>query len=837
MKTALLVRTFGFIAAAAALVGGGYWIARLNPPRQNGMASVSNAGAVDSKNPSPSAEGADRAAAAAFDGTLAGLLRMAKETGPLSRANAMLYLVLEPLPPAKIAELTKSFPQTGERSGYEKAVLTALLQQWTAKDAAGALKWAGGLSRNRRAEVRLEILRTLAATDPDQAVKLTNTMVPAPDRDTILVALVEVIAEADPEKALRMLLSSNRARNHTGLSAIFQSWARRDPEGAWSKALSLRRSDMGTACATVLKIRAGTDPAAALTLALGLKKPMSAWCASAVLTAWEQSDPAGARAAVLSLPAGPERDSALDMSINAKAATDAPGALLDAQALPKGARRDNLIKRVYEMWAMNDPPAAAAALASTPLSARQKQEVVSNLFSAWGERDPQAAMEGAKGLSVRDGQTNALNSALYFLSAADPAAAVASWKSLTKEQQRTHLPNLLGNWASGEPGAAMAFARSLENAADRATALSCCASSVCTQQPEALAALLSELPAGPLRANTIVGIMGDAYGGGPAEVPAWLRALPEADRTAALRSAYSSTDGFSNPEEMKALLAETPGLGDQTRLWETTAKSLAREHPASALEWALAIESPTVRRNSIDAVLQEWARENPSAALAQAHALTDAETQKSSVRNVIEIWASSEPQAVLAWAAGAEGEEREMALLKGSLANAAYDPVVSAKVINELVAGKSEGGGYGPVTGAASQVARAWFYQSIPESTAWAAQLPEGGARSMAMVAIVGQWTRLDPVAASAWVKPLPAGDSRDAAAFTLSQGIQYSDPESAFAWAASIANAGQRDEALRAAAAAWSTQDRPAARAAVLTAPLSETVRATVLENIDKKE
>ncbi len=192
---------------------------------------------------------------------------------------------------------------------------------------------------------------------------------------------------------------------------------------------------------------------------------------------------------------------------------------------------------------------------------------------------------------------------------------------------------------------------------------------------------------------------------------------------------------------------------------------------------------------------------------------------------------------MLAWAATATGPEREAALLQDTLAKTDNDPVASAEAVNAMLAAKAGEKPGSALNNAVTQVAGSWFRQDIGQATAWAMQLPAGSAQEAAVSTITQNWTRLDPVAASEWVQQLPPGDSRDTAAQQLSQGIQYSDPESAFVWASSIASESKREEAIRSAAQAWMWQDRPAARAAIENAPVSENVRTALLEQLSKRE
>ena len=713
MKTVLLLRS----VICAAVFGSGILTARFVLPQAQLPGTRRGGPNIVSRSEEEGNRPAQLKSSGAFDGTVGGLLRLAKGSRLLLRAEAKLFLVLEPLPAAQIAGLVKAFPLRSIPLWHENAVMNALLQQWAEKDADGALKWAAGLPKVRQHEVRLTILRNVAATDAERALALANRVMPAADRAELLAGIAEMIADADPEKALRLLQTGDRAFRNNRFTAIFKSWALRDPAEAWARALKLGPADRYNACQAVMGVYASTDPRAALELSRSLPAGMRDPVMFNVFSTWAYNDSEAARVAATALPTASERNRALNAVLSQLAVTDGPAALKAALAMPGGAGRDGLIERVFSCWSSVDPALAATSLVALPWSGRQKRDALSSAVNAWAQRDPQAAMEWAKGLSVKDGQHTAMNQAMYNLSIADLPAATLAWKGMPADQRRTYLSTLVSNWTSADSEGAVAFARSLENPQERVNALSTCASSLGFQNPEALTALINEIPAGIQRTRAIRSLVSDPFGNGGADAAAWLRTMPEAERTAVLQNGEGNWSEFNNPKEMKALLEETPGLSDRTQLWATTARGLASENPGAALQWAQAIQNPAAQRDSINAVFQEWAQRDPSAALAQAHTLTDSELQKSSVRGVIETWASQEPEAVLAWAAGAAGEEREFALLKGSLANAESDPAASAKIVNDLLAAKNAHGNQAPLASAAAQVARAWLNESIPDGT------------------------------------------------------------------------------------------------------------------------
>jgi hypothetical protein len=522
--------------------------------------------------------------------------------------------------------------------------------------------------------------------------------------------------------------------------------------------------------------------------------------------------------------------------IQAWASKDPRGAFTAALALPNGRERRNAVQNVFGTWAADDPQAAAGAVIASGLSRNDKVRAAGRIAEAWAQSDAPAALAWAKSLPARDGGDNAVASALRNLATTDGPAAAAAWQELSPRQKKYQLANIIQSWAWQDREAATQWARSLENPQDRATAISTCLSGLEFSETDKFTALLNELPAGPARMNAIRNVVGNHAGSDPEGTLGWILTLPENERAAALKDGYTWELANADSRQMAVLLRETPALSGQSHLWSTVARELALENPAEAMAWVETLETPGLKKQAAEQVMRSWAYENASDAIVRAQAFTDAAQRKSAVNAVLESWAATDPDAVLAWAATASGGEREVALLNGSLQKAENDPAASAGIVSQLLL-KNAGETPSHLSNAAGNVARAWFQQDVTQAAQWAAQLPAGDAQEHAVNAIAEAWTGLDPLAASQWVQQLAPGESRDAAVRTLVNGIQQSDPESAFTWAVSIGDAAKRDEVVRSAAQAWRWQDRDAARAAVAQAPISETVRSSLLEQIAKQE
>ena len=106
-----------------------------------------------------------------FDGTLGGLMAIAKGAKTPWRAQWPLQVVLMPLGAEEIARLMRAAPWRVGMLWHEAAVADALVRVWAEKDAVGALAWASQVVPvYRRTELRGEILKAYGAVDMDRAL-------------------------------------------------------------------------------------------------------------------------------------------------------------------------------------------------------------------------------------------------------------------------------------------------------------------------------------------------------------------------------------------------------------------------------------------------------------------------------------------------------------------------------------------------------------------------------------------------------------------------------------------------------------------------------------------
>src|SRR5205823_5556747 len=134
-----------------------------------------------------------------------------------------------------------------------------------------------------------------------------------------------------------------------------------------------------------------------------------------------EKDAIAAQAWVLQMPAGQERDRALQSVVSSLAESDPQAALNMLQMLPTtgGAGRQNYYWPIFSRWASTDPLSAAAHATALPPGSGH-DTALQVVASTWANQDPEAAFNWSNTLPLGLGRNNALQSILSNWAGKDP---------------------------------------------------------------------------------------------------------------------------------------------------------------------------------------------------------------------------------------------------------------------------------------------------------------------------------------------------------------------------------------------------------------------------------
>lgn len=103
-----------------------------------------------------------------------------------------------------------------------------------------------------------------------------------------------------------------------------------------------------------------------------------------------------------------------------------------------------------------------------------------------------------------------------------------------------------------------------------------------------------------------------------------------------------------------------------------------------------------------------------------------------------------------------------------------------------------------------SAVAGTWAERDPKSATTWAFRLPPGERQMTALTTALAVWAQLTPKTAAAYADTLPAGELSDQARITVASNWAYTDPGNAAKWAEQFAEGPAREKAFEQLANSW---------------------------------
>lgn len=241
-----------------------------------------------------------------------------------------------------------------------------IAKEWARQDPDAALAWARTLADQQQAGAYSGVLGTIAATDPQKAATLAQTLEHGDARDHILGEIAQSWARHSPEKALAWTttLSPDEKRNTTAIA--LKSWSETHPSEA----------------AEYLDQQSGTEHL------------------ELVASHWSKRNPAEAANWVSAKPASHHRNTALGITLWNWTTQNPEAATAWIQSQPKGSTKDHAISGL-----------ATAAVEFDPLTALEWAQKISNptfrdeltrrTFTTWTRRDPESALEWGRKNNIK----------------------------------------------------------------------------------------------------------------------------------------------------------------------------------------------------------------------------------------------------------------------------------------------------------------------------------------------------------------------------------------------------------------------------------------------------
>jgi hypothetical protein len=322
-----------------------------------------------------------------------------------------------------------------------------------------------------------------------------------------------------------------------------------------------------------------------------LAAPTTITAGAAVATADNEIVPPGAWEArwrdVAGGPANAVRDAALAVLLENLATHDAPQALALAAAESNYLRREQLRAAALQGWAARAPDSAAHWVTANLPEAERHAAIAAVI--AGSAASPDLARQFVERLTFADPahayeHGHALIRALAARGEFGTAAQFASSDKIEASARAEWINLAFSTWAQHQPISAAEAALAAADPRVRGAAFSGVIAGWAPAEPETLAAFSLQMASGPERAA----------------------ALGESLRHWVMKNPVAASSWINQLESSAEIDAGTAAVA--------TLGPLIRSRPDVAVGWAESIVEPTLRKQTLEAVLRTWLQSDPVAA-------------------------------------------------------------------------------------------------------------------------------------------------------------------------------------------------------------------------------
>ena len=329
------------------------------------------------------------------------------------------------------------------------------------------------------------------------------------------------------------------------------------------------------------------------------------------------SDPIAAMQAALAMPAGKERDAALNAAgLSHLKPADALGVLKYFGA--PGARTDAIIA-IFGAWAANDPAAALAA-AGNFTDTMDRYYAERAVVSTWGPKDP--------------------------------AAALAWIQTLPEDVfKETAFKDVATRWSQNDlPGALAWLAQAPEGAA-RDEMLRAASTTWAQTDPKAALNYMFGLPSGYVVDTTIAKML-EAYAKTNAvDAAPLVMQMPEGEGRNNAAAVVGKTWAEQNPAAAQQWALSLPAGESRDSAMASVAGGWTKVDPTAAMTWVQSLPLGDARDNAVDAIMDEWQYQgtNPQLLAQLAATMKEGEMREVVYKVIAEKWGDRDPDATGQW--------------------------------------------------------------------------------------------------------------------------------------------------------------------------------------------
>lgn len=273
------------------------------------------------------------------------------------------------------------------------------------------------------------------------------------DRNRALLAFIDQLGPGDFEEAVAHFRSLGMTESRFGEYALLLSaWAKADPLAA----LTYAKANTGNRFATntILTSWASADPEAAIRWAESNHDGEGANpYLAGIIRSLAGSDPLRATQLLTGMPRSQERGEALDAMLPHLLAQGADATRSWIEDITDDSLRNGAMVRATERLGAIDPAGTAAWLIANPSEATQRR--MDDVYSAWAQKDEQAAMSSLAALPSGENRSNALRGVVSSVAIKNPKAAVSMMDRFPNDVTDRVVQNVVWHSFRSDPSLAM----------------------------------------------------------------------------------------------------------------------------------------------------------------------------------------------------------------------------------------------------------------------------------------------------------------------------------------------------------------------------------------------
>jgi hypothetical protein len=420
-----------------------------------------------------------------------------------------------------------------------------------------------------------------------------------------------------------------------------------------------------------------------------------------------------------------------------------------------------------------------------------RREVMTALFSRWGEVEPKAALEYA----------TAMKDEFYLVMIIEVTKSWAGHnlaearetvdKMTDSMLQKAAVGGLIEKLSESDPKAAFELAQKTQTYSN---VIFACFSSWAESNLEEAALYADKFPPGFQRTAALWSV-----------AESWARS----DVQAALRWA----------EAFPATKPTYPSMDSPLPIVFRTWMDADSE---SALRWLEAFPVEEKKSDVVATLIRNFRAEDFEVPLAERliAMAPSGEVRDQAWDRYVRSWCDLDLDGALAWAQSQPSNVRETVLPTLAQSIAETEPLRALELVATL--------GEVPRDKAINNVLAAWADTEPAAAAAWLAKQPPEASFHQS---VAQAWVAQDLPAATQWVNGLADGPMKDEVIGYVVARFQSRNPQVAVAWIEGISDEAKRVEASRNLAQAWSRIDRAAARSWIESATLPESVKTELLK------